>query len=119
MQLSSCIFYIVYLKNRARNNIHGVITMESKINSNIILIGATNRIDQIDKAIISRFSYIHKVIALNKSEREQYVKKYLSDIHLNELTDSIDISDDNISQRKLEKNIIDSVARYLYKTNKV
>lgn len=51
-----------------------------KIANDIIVIGATNRIDRIDDALLRRFSLKHEVEALSSIEKADMVNRYLSDV---------------------------------------
>ena len=53
-----------------------------KLTNDIIVIGATNRKDRIDDALLRRFSLKHEVKVLDNEERTDMVRKYLSDIHM-------------------------------------
>lgn len=61
-----------------------------KLPNNVIVIGATNRIDRIDEALLRRFTLKHEIKRLNIDEREQMVLKFFNDIE-------IQISDEQIS----------------------
>lgn len=52
------------------------------LRNDVIVIGATNRKDMIDEALIRRFSIIHEVKTLTKSESLELVKKYLDDLKI-------------------------------------
>lgn len=51
-----------------------------KLPNDIIVIGATNRMDRIDEALLRRFSMKSEVKPLTIDERGELVKKYLGDI---------------------------------------
>lgn len=51
-----------------------------KLPNDIIVIGATNRKDRIDEALLRRFSMKSEVKPLTEEERGQLVKKYLNDV---------------------------------------
>ncbi|MFT3983580.1 MAG: ATP-binding protein [Lachnospiraceae bacterium] len=53
-----------------------------KLRNDIIVIGATNRKDRIDEALLRRFSLKHEVKPLDIGEREKMLRKYLEDINL-------------------------------------
>lgn len=83
-----------------------------------IIVAATNRIDVIDEAVLNRLSNKHQVLRFNEDERKAFVLKYLQDVQ-----DDIAISTEEImnlyqidvSQRLLERNIIDFIADKYYK----
>ncbi len=53
-----------------------------KLRNDIIVIGATNRKDRIDEALLRRFSLKHEVKPLDVGEREKMLRKYLEDINI-------------------------------------
>lgn len=53
-----------------------------KLTNDIIVIGATNRKDRIDEALLRRFSLKHEVKVLDNEEKFEMVRKYLSDIRM-------------------------------------
>lgn len=53
-----------------------------KLANDVIVIGATNRKDRIDEALLRRFSLKHEVEPLSKEEKEEMVRKYLNDIKM-------------------------------------
>lgn len=53
-----------------------------KLPNDVIVIGATNRKDRIDEALLRRFSLKHEVVPLSKEEKEEMVRKYLNDIKM-------------------------------------
>lgn len=62
-----------------------------KLTNDIIVLGATNRKDRIDEALLRRFSLKHEVKILDVNEKTEMVNKYLSDIHMD--FSEIEISD--------------------------
>lgn len=54
-----------------------------KLTNDIIVIGATNRKDRIDEALLRRFSLKHEVKILDNKEKFEMVNKYLTDIGMN------------------------------------
>ena len=53
-----------------------------KLPNDIIIIGATNRIDRMDEALLRRFSLKHEVQILDDTEKMEMVRKYLDDIKM-------------------------------------
>lgn len=51
-----------------------------KLTNDIVVLGATNRIDRIDEALLRRFSIKHEVTVLDDKEKEEMVNKYLKDV---------------------------------------
>lgn len=53
-----------------------------KLPNDVIVIGATNRIDRIDEALLRRFSMKHEVKVLTEAEKTAMVEKFLKDINM-------------------------------------
>lgn len=53
-----------------------------KLTNDIIVIGATNRLDRIDEALLRRFSQIHEVKPFDVSEKESMLIKYIDDVNM-------------------------------------
>lgn len=53
-----------------------------KLPNDVIVIGATNRVDRIDEALLRRFSLKHEVKALDNREKTEMVQQYLNDINM-------------------------------------
>lgn len=51
-----------------------------KLTNDIVVIGATNRMDRIDEALLRRFSLKHEVKPLNQEEKKELVYKFLNDV---------------------------------------
>ena len=51
------------------------------LNSNIVLIGATNRMDMIDDALKRRFFLLHEVKYFNLEERKAYIRKFVNSVN--------------------------------------
>lgn len=54
-----------------------------KLNSNTVLLSATNRFDIIDDAVVRRFTNIHKVNMFTNVEKYEMCKKYLDNLNFN------------------------------------
>lgn len=50
------------------------------LTSDVVLLGATNRLDIIDEALIRRFTTKHEVKRLNQQERYEMASKFLTDV---------------------------------------
>lgn len=50
------------------------------LTSNVVLLGATNRLDIIDEALLRRFTTKHEVKRLNEQERYEMASKFLDDV---------------------------------------
>lgn len=51
-----------------------------KLTNDIVVIGATNRMDRIDEALLRRFSLKHEVKPLEREEKKELVYKFLDDV---------------------------------------
>lgn len=75
-----------------------------KLPNDVIVIGATNRKDRIDEALLRRFSLKHEVKVLNDKEKIAMVKKYLSDIKMNFPEEEIEIQARNNKNQSMLLN---------------
>lgn len=53
------------------------------LTSDVVLLGATNRLDIIDEALLRRFMTRHEVKRLNEQERYEMASKFLADVDFN------------------------------------
>ncbi len=85
-----------------------------KLTNDIIVIGATNRMDRIDEALLRRFSMKHEVKALTKEEKEQMIAKFLDDVDMDfpymEIAELIDSG----NQSDLLNNLIRKISQRIY-----
>lgn len=51
------------------------------LKSDVVLLGATNRLDIIDEALLRRFTTKHEVKRMNEQERYEMANKFLSDVN--------------------------------------
>lgn len=80
-----------------------------------ILLGATNRLDIIDEAVLSRFGTPYEVLRLIKEERKKYVLKYLLSAEIEASEEKIiSLYEKDRTQRDLEKAIIAYISEKLY-----
>lgn len=70
-----------------------------KLTNDIIVLGATNRIDRIDKALLRRFTANHEVVKFTEREKHVFAMKYLSDIGMG---DTFTLKEINELSRKCE-----------------
>lgn len=83
-----------------------------KLPNDVIVIGATNRKDRIDEALLRRFSIKHEVKVLNKEEKTEMVKKYLTDVGITFPDSEIEaMVDENANQSVLLNEMIRRIAR--------
>lgn len=84
------------------------------LENDLIIIGATNRRDMIDEALIRRFTTQHEVTILNNNEAYNLIIKYLEDLKIN-------YNDDNIKeyvkthrkQSEIIKDIVKSIVKMI------
>lgn len=82
-----------------------------KLSNDIIVIGASNRVDRIDEALLRRFSLKHEVTVLNNKEKTEMIHKYLEDIKMtfsdNEINNMVE---NNKNQSMLLNDLIRKVS---------
>lgn len=79
-----------------------------KLPNDVIVIGATNRIDRIDEALLRRFSLKHEVSVLTEMEKTEMIEKYLDDINVQFADDDIDIM---VRRNKNQSMVINDLIR--------
>lgn len=80
------------------------------LENDIIVIGATNRKDMIDDALIRRFSTIHQVNTLNKDETIELILKFLNDLNLKyDNTNILKYAERHNKQSEIINDIISSI----------
>lgn len=86
------------------------------IPNDVIVIGATNRIDIINEALLRRFTTKHEVLQLDKEERLNMAKKFFTDVNykISEI-ELQSLAKDEITQAELtDKMIIMLVDHYVH-----
>lgn len=83
-----------------------------------ILMSATNRIDILDEALVSRFSIQHQLKPLTNEDTENYVKKFLDDVKVP--YDEYNIEDyagenSALTQRNVEADMVRCIAEWVDK----
>lgn len=84
------------------------------LNNEVIVIGATNRIDMIDEALIRRFSLIHEVKTLNPEEVQTLITNYMKDVDIE--SNEINIKEYSIchnKQSEIVKDIVKGIVKML------
>lgn len=86
------------------------------LENDVIVIGATNRKDMIDEALIRRFSIIHEVKELNTNNTYNLIINYLDDLKIDydddDILDYIHIKQSH-KQSEIIKDIIKSVVKMI------
>ncbi len=82
-----------------------------KLPNDVIVIGATNRKDRIDEALLRRFSVKHEVKVLNEAEKIGMVRKYLHDIDMDiPVHEIMSIVNKNKNQSMLLNDLIRTIS---------
>jgi len=53
------------------------------VRNDTIIIGATNRLDMIDSALLRRFTLVHEVVKFSEKEMFLMISKFLDDVKIN------------------------------------
>ncbi len=86
-----------------------------KLTNDIIVIGATNRKDRIDEALLRRFSVKHEVKALISEEKEQMVVKFLNDVKMDfPRGEILELIENSGNQSDLINNLIREISKKIY-----
>lgn len=86
-----------------------------KLSNDVIVIGATNRKDRIDEALLRRFSMKHEVTVLNENERLLFAKKFLDDVGVDFSSEQVnEIVKNNENQSIILNSLIRLVAQKIY-----
>lgn len=84
------------------------------LENDVIVIGATNRKDMIDEALIRRFSIIHEVKELSNNDAYRLITGYLDDLKIEYNDDNIlDYADTHHKQSEIIKDIIKGIAKMI------
>ena len=84
------------------------------LQNDIVLIGATNRKDMIDEALLRRFSTHHEVKVLNKYETTFLIESFLQDLKIEYSKDNIqNYASNHCKQSEIINDIIKSLVKML------
>lgn len=84
------------------------------LENDIIVIGATNRKDMIDEALIRRFSIQHEVKTLNNNNAYRLIINYLDDLKIEYDDDNIlDYAETHHKQSEIINDVIKSIVKML------
>lgn len=90
----------------------GLMQALDRVKNDCVIIGATNRLDMIDKALLRRFSIIHEVKVFTEEERREMALKYLEDVGV---TYDIDNVKGYCETQKSQADIIVDIIRAIAK----
>ena len=79
-----------------------------KLTNDLIVIGATNRKDRIDEALLRRFALKHEVTVLSEEEKYKMVIEYLNDIGIDFPEEDINLL---IAQNRNQSSLLDALIR--------
>lgn len=86
-----------------------------KLTNDIVVIGATNRMDRIDEALLRRFSLKHEVKPLDREEKKELVCKFLDDVDMDfPLGEIMLLIDKNKNQSTLLNELIRKISQKIY-----
>lgn len=83
---------------------------------NSIILGATNRLDSLDEALLSRFAIKHKMEPLSNKEKEGYIAMYMDDIGIPYDKDEVEeycSENFDLEQRNMESDMVQAIARWI------
>jgi len=86
-----------------------------KLTNDLIVIGATNRKDRIDEALLRRFSMKHEVTVLSSEEKREMVKTYLLDVGMDFSDLEVErLVEENRNQSALLNELIRMISERIY-----
>lgn len=92
----------------------GLIQCFDLLKNDVIVIGATNRKDMIDEALIRRFTTIHEVKELSNNNAYRLITNYLDDLKIEYDNDNIlDYSEKHHKQSEIIKDTIKSIVKMI------
>lgn len=84
------------------------------LENDVIVIGATNRKDMIDEALIRRFSIIHEVKELNNNNAYNLIINYLDDLKIGyDDDDVLEYVENHHKQSEIVKDIIKNIVKMI------
>lgn len=85
-----------------------------RLSNDIIVLGATNRIDRIDEALLRRFTVKHEVKLFDREEKEGLVYKFLEDVGVYlPYEDIIPLMEGKKGQSELITRLVELIARMI------
>lgn len=86
-----------------------------RLTNDIIVIGATNRMDRIDEALMRRFSLKHEVKSADNKEKVRIVEKFLMDIDMSFSYGELEIlANKSKNQSEMINNLIRLISEKIY-----
>lgn len=86
-----------------------------RMGSGSIVLGATNRLDMIDEAVISRLGDKYEMLRFSEDERKQYVLNYMEDVGIEiKYKDVKDLYLSDCTQRELNRRVIAYISDFVY-----
>lgn len=86
-----------------------------KLTNDIIILGATNRIDRIDEALLRRFTVKHEVKSMDNTEKSRMAEKFLMDIDMPVAYGDIDrLAERSRNQSEMINNLVQIIAQKIY-----
>lgn len=84
------------------------------LNNDCVVIGATNRIDMIDKALLRRFSIQHEIKELEEAEVSSFISRILEDLKIEfDINNIYEYSKNQHRQSKIENDITKSIIKMI------
>lgn len=83
-----------------------------RLSNTAVVLGATNRMDRIDEALLRRFSIQHEVKALTLEERILFIKCFLDDVSI-ELENTEELAKEYPNQSALLNAIIREISEQM------
>lgn len=86
-----------------------------RLTNDIVVIGATNRMDRIDEALLRRFSMKHEIKPLERDERKELVCKFLKDVNMDFLyKDIIPAIEESNNHSMLINELVRMISQKIY-----
>lgn len=86
-----------------------------RLTNDIVVIGATNRMDRIDEALLRRFSLKHEVKPLDREEKKELVCKFLDDVGMDfPFSEIMPLIEENQNQSTLLNELIRKISQKIY-----
>lgn len=77
-----------------------------------IIIGATNREDRLDKALLRRFQRKYEFVRFNEADRLEMIKKFITDIDMDcTALSMVEYSKQDNTQAEINKHLIECIAK--------